>query len=77
MAGRRESDANHKNVKYHPTGVWIFTPTLALGDTCRDEYPAIGECDRMTVQSVKKLLRPHNDSCAFLFMGPTPSYGDG
>jgi predicted methyltransferase len=44
---------NPKDTKDYPEGVWTLPPTLALGDTDRDKYLAIGESDRMTLRFVK------------------------
>lgn len=49
-----ELNANPKDTKDHPEGVWTLPPTLALGDKDKDKYLAIGESDRMTLKFVKK-----------------------
>ena len=46
-------NANPKDTKKHPEGVWTLPPTLRLKDKDRDKYPAIGESDRMTLKFVK------------------------
>ena len=48
-----EINANPKDTRNHPRGVWTLPPTLALGETDRDKYIAIGESDRMTLKFVK------------------------
>jgi predicted methyltransferase len=48
-----EINANPKDTTDWPEGVWTLLPTLALGDTDRAKYPAIGESDRMTLKFVK------------------------
>lgn len=48
-----EINANPKDKADHPKGVWTLPPTMALGDTDRDAYAAIGESDRMTLRFVK------------------------
>lgn len=48
-----EMNANPKDTKDHPEGVWTLPPTLALGDKDRAKYEAIGESDRMTLKFVK------------------------
>lgn len=53
LAGRSEVNANPKDTKDHPSGVWTLPPTLRLGDKDRDKYLAIGESDRMTLVFVK------------------------
>ncbi|MEM9456592.1 MAG: hypothetical protein AAGF11_20610 [Myxococcota bacterium] len=49
-----EVNANAKDTKDHPEGVWTLPPTLALEDKDRDKYLAIGESDRMTLRFRKK-----------------------
>jgi predicted methyltransferase len=48
-----EINANPKDTKDHPEGVWTLPPTLELGDKDREKYLAIGESDRMTLKFVK------------------------
>jgi predicted methyltransferase len=50
-----EVNANPKDTTDWPEGVWTLPPTLALGDTDRDKYMAIGESDRMTLKFVKPM----------------------
>jgi len=50
---RSEINANPADNHDHPKGVWTLPPTLALGDTDRATYQAIGESDRMTLRFVK------------------------
>lgn len=51
--GWQEINANPKDTKDHPKGVWTLPPTLALGEQDRARYLAIGESDRMTVKFLK------------------------
>jgi predicted methyltransferase len=51
--GSSEVNANPKDTTDWPQGVWTLPPTLALKDTDRDKYVAIGESDRMTLRFVK------------------------
>ncbi len=51
--GKSEINANPKDTKDHPKGVWTLPPVLRLGDQDREKYLAIGESDRMTVKFVK------------------------
>ncbi len=44
-----EVNANPKDTKDHPEGVWTLPPTLRLGDKDREKYQNIGESDRMTL----------------------------
>lgn len=51
--GSSEVNANAKDTRDHPKGVWTLPPTLALGDKDRAKYLGIGESDRMTLRFVK------------------------
>ncbi|MDP9421413.1 MAG: methyltransferase domain-containing protein [Pseudomonadota bacterium] len=53
FAGSSEINANPKDTKDYPEGVWTLPPALALGDKDREKYLAIGESDRMTLKFVK------------------------
>lgn len=48
-----EVNANPRDTKDHPKGVWTLPPTFALGDQDKAKYAAIGESDRMTLRFVK------------------------
>jgi predicted methyltransferase len=48
-----EINANPRDTKDHPEGVWTLPPTYRLGDTDREKYAAIGESDRMTLRFIK------------------------
>ena len=48
-----EINANPKDTKDHPEGVWTLPPSYRLGDVDKDKYQAIGESDRMTLKFVK------------------------
>lgn len=48
-----EVNANSRDTKDHPKGVWTLPPVLALKDKDREKYLAIGESDRMTLRFVK------------------------
>jgi predicted methyltransferase len=48
-----EINANSKDTKDYPKGVWTLPPTLTLGEQDRAKYRAIGESDRMTLRFVK------------------------
>jgi predicted methyltransferase len=54
LAGRSEVNANPKDGKDHPAGVWTLPPTYRLQDQDRARYAAIGESDRFTLKFVKK-----------------------
>jgi predicted methyltransferase len=53
LAARSEVNANPRDTKDHPEGVWTLPPVLRLGDKDRARYLAIGESDRMTLKFVK------------------------
>ncbi len=44
-----EINANPKDSRDHPQGVWTLPPSLRLKDVDREKYLAIGESDRMTL----------------------------
>ena len=48
-----EINANPKDTKNYPKGVWTLPPTLTLGDQDKAKYLAIGESDRMTLRFIK------------------------
>lgn len=54
LAGRSEVNANPKDTKDHPEGVWTLPPTYRLKDVDRARYQAIGESDRFTLRFVKQ-----------------------
>jgi predicted methyltransferase len=53
LEAKSEVNANPRDTKDHPRGVWTLPPSLRLGDTDRAKYLAIGESDRMTLKFVK------------------------
>jgi len=55
-----EINANKKDTKDHPEGVWTLPPSLRLGEVDKDKYLSIGESDRMTL----KFRRPLNPKTA-------------
>ncbi|HVY45280.1 MAG TPA: methyltransferase domain-containing protein [Minicystis sp.] len=52
LAGKSEINANPKDTKDYPEGVWSLPPTYREGDKNHDKYAAIGESDRMTLKFV-------------------------
>jgi predicted methyltransferase len=62
LAGKSEINANPKDTKDHPFGVWTLPPTRQSSEDGkpvdpsfdRAKYDAIGESDRMTLRFVKK-----------------------
>ena len=53
FAGSSEINANPKDTKDYPQGVWTLPPTFRLGDKDRAKYEAIGESDRFVLRFVK------------------------
>ena len=53
LEAQSEINANPKDTKDHPKGVWTLPPTFALKDVDHAKYAAIGESDRMTLKFVK------------------------
>ncbi|MCZ7620682.1 MAG: methyltransferase [Myxococcota bacterium] len=53
LDARSEINANPRDTKDHPKGVWTLPPSFRLGDVDRAKYEAIGESDRMTLRFVK------------------------
>jgi predicted methyltransferase len=50
---KSEVNANPRDTKDHPEGVWSLPPTLRNGEVDKAKYVAIGESDRMTLMFVK------------------------
>jgi predicted methyltransferase len=48
-----EVNANPKDTKDYPVGVWALPPTYRLKDKDHDKYAAIGESDRFVLRFVK------------------------
>lgn len=48
-----EANANPKDTKDYPEGVWTLPPTFRLKEKDRERYAAIGESDRMLLKFVK------------------------
>jgi len=53
LAERSEINANPKDSKDYPKGVYALPPTLAMGSQDKNKYLAIGESDRMTLKFIK------------------------
>jgi len=53
LVDRSEINANPKDTKDYPEGVWTLPPFYAKKDVDRAKYAAIGESDRMTLKFVK------------------------
>ena len=53
LAATSEVNANPKDARNHPKGVWTLPPAMRLKDKDRSKYLAIGESDRMTLKFIK------------------------
>lgn len=53
LVASSEANANPKDTKDYPQGVWTLPPTYRLKDKDHDRYAAIGESDRMLLKFVK------------------------
>jgi predicted methyltransferase len=57
FVGSSEIDANPKDTKDYPQGVWTLPPDLTLGDTDRAKYVAIGEADNFVLKFRKPVAK--------------------
>ncbi len=55
LVAKSEINANPKDTKDHPKGVWTLPPRLRLDEVDREKYQSIGESDRMTLLFRKPL----------------------
>lgn len=53
LVGSSEINANPRDTKEWPKGVWTLPPSLAMGDKDRAKYMAIGEGDNMVLKFQK------------------------
>jgi predicted methyltransferase len=53
LVGRSEINANPKDTKDYPKGVWTLPPNYAMGEQDKAKYAAIGESDRFTLKFMK------------------------
>jgi predicted methyltransferase len=53
LVARSEVNANPRDTRDYPEGVWTLPPTWRLGDVDRAKYAAIGESDRFTLKFMK------------------------
>ena len=53
LVDKSEINANPKDTKDYPKGVWTLPPTFELGAVDHEKYATIGESDRMTLKFVK------------------------
>ena len=57
LVAQSEINANPKDSKDYPQGVWTLPPVYRLGDKDKATYAAIGESDRFTLKFVKPKSR--------------------
>ena len=50
LVAKSEMNANPKDTKDWPGGVWTLPPTLSQGDKDRAKYVAIGEADNFVLK---------------------------
>ena len=55
LVSKSEVNANPKDIKDYPRGVWTLPPNLRLKEVDREKYLNIGESDRMTLLFRKPL----------------------
>lgn len=53
FVGISEINANPRDTRDHPEGVWTLAPSFRLKDRDRTKYEAIGESDRFTLKFMK------------------------
>ncbi|MGY8792194.1 MAG: class I SAM-dependent methyltransferase [Gammaproteobacteria bacterium] len=53
LVASSEINANSRDTKDHPKGVWTLPPSFRLKDANREKYQEIGESDRMTLLFMK------------------------
>ena len=49
LVAKSEINANPKDTKDHPRGVWTLPPSYRLKEKDKEKYKNIGESDRMTL----------------------------
>lgn len=57
LDAKSEINANAKDTKDYPEGVWTLAPSYRLKDQDREKYAAIGESDRMTLRFIKPVKK--------------------
>ena len=51
---KSEINANPKDSKDYPKGVWTLPPVFRLGEQDKEKYLVIGESDRMTLRFAER-----------------------
>jgi predicted methyltransferase len=54
LVAKSEVNANPRDTRDYPKGVWTLPPTFAEKDVDREKYAAIGESDRFTLKFVRR-----------------------
>ena len=54
LLGSSEINANPKDTKNYPEGVWTLPPSYRMKEQDKAKYAAIGESDRFTVKFQKR-----------------------
>jgi len=54
LVDKSEINANPKDTRDHPEGVWTLPPSYRLKEVNKEKYRSIGESDRMTLRFVKQ-----------------------
>ena len=49
LLAKSELNANPRDTKNYPRGVWTLPPSMAMKEQDKKKYEAIGESDRMTL----------------------------
>lgn len=70
---KSEVNANPKDTKDYPQGVWTLPPNFAEGDKDKAKYEAIGESDRMTLKFVKPKAPKKSPAASGDIKGATPT----
>lgn len=61
LVATSEVNANEKDTKDHPRGVYTLPPTYAMGALDQLKYQQIGESDRMTLKFTKPIIESSED----------------
>ena len=62
LVASSEINANPKDTKDYPEGVWTLPPSYELKDKDHEKYAAIGESDRMTLKFVRVEMKAAKDA---------------
>ncbi|HEY0463252.1 MAG TPA: hypothetical protein VGC79_03540, partial [Polyangiaceae bacterium] len=73
LSTKSEINANPKDTKDYPDGVWTLPPSYRLGEKDHQKYAAIGESDRFTLKFVKSQLPAQAPTAAPAPAAPAPA----